>query len=257
MERSKNIVNPVAPEGVKVNKIRLEVKKRVAEIENPFNSKRSSTIDSVYDNIYNFERGKIYGIVCEPGEGGAAVSCLMSNQIPWEDEKIYFDGIEVKATDIGEISWYVGKPVYSRGLIKKEISVREALEYAVSQYHRYENLGDIVSEFGLETSRWNQKLTIYSYERWRASLAIGYASNRIVYCFPWLDTCCFYNWIINSSVFRFFKKLRDEGNILILPTIRRANVEGFVDEVIEINNPGTDRVVADNQCFKDAFWKSV
>lgn len=257
MEQSMNIGSPTVSNNLKVNNIRLEVKDRVAEIENPFNNKRISTIDSVYDNTYNFERGKIYGIVCEPGEGGATVSCLLSNQIPWEDEKIYFDDVEVKPSDIGEISWYVGAPIYSQGFIKKEMSVKEALEYAVLRYSRYENLGDIVSEFGLETNRWNKKLTIYSYERWRASLAIGYASYKIVYCFPWLDTSSFYNWVINSSVFRFFRRLRDEGNILILPTIRRVNVEGFVDEVIEIHNPGTDRVVTDNRCFKEAFWKSI
>ena len=58
---------------------------------------------------------------------------------------------------------------------------------------------------------------------------------------------------MHSSVYCFFRKLKDEGNILILPTIRRANVEGFADEIIEIHNPDTDSIVVNNQYFKDYY----
>ena len=234
-----------------MNKIRLEVKMRVVDIVNPFDIKRNS-VDYVWDNTFNFERGKIYGIVCESEGGGDAVSCLMSNQIPWEDEKVYYDNVEINPSDIGEIGWYIGKPIYSKGIIKKEISVRKALNNAILQYHRYKDINDIIEEFGLQERRLDYRISNYSYERWRASLAIGYASYKVIYCFPWLNTYSFYNWIICSSVFRFFRKLKDEGNIIILPTSRKENVVGFVDEVIEINN-ASDKVVTNDPYFKEYF----
>ena len=235
-----------------MNKIRLETKMTVVNIKSPFRGKASDASESVYDNTFIFERGKIYGIICEPRQGGDALSCFMSNQISWENEEMYFDEVQVNPSDIGEISWYMGKPIYSKGIIKREISVRKALNKAISQYHRYENINDIIEEFGLQERRLDYGLSNYSYERWRASLAIGYASYKVVYCFPWLNSHLFYNWIICSSVFRFFRKLRDEGNIIILPTSRRDNVAGFVDEIIEICNV-SDKIVTDDPYFREYF----
>lgn len=232
-----------------MSKIKLETGERFVHIETSFGEK---FVDDVRENTFTFENGKIYGVVCEYGGGGAALSCFMSNQIPWEDEKIYFDEKEINPSDIGEISWYIGKPIYSKGILKKEISVRKALNNAVLQHHRYKNISDIIEEFGLQERRLDYGLSNYSYERWRASLAIGYASNKTIYCFPWLNTYSFYNWIICSSVFRFFRKLRDEGNIIILPTSRKENVVGFVDEVIEINN-ALNKVVTNDPYFKEYF----
>ncbi len=236
-----------------MNKIRLETKMTVVNIKSPFRGKASDASESVYDNTFIFERGKIYGIICEPRQGGDALSCFMSNQISWENEEMYFDEVQVNPSDIGEISWYMGKPIYSKGIIKREISVRKALNKAISQYHRYGNINDIISEFSLQTKSLDYGLSKYGYERWRASLAIGYAKCKIIYCFPWLNSSRFYNWIMHSSVYCFFRKLKDEGNILILPTIRRANVEGFADEIIEIHNPDTDSIVVNNQYFKDYY----
>ena len=70
--------------------------------------------DDIGDNVFTFEKGKIYGIVCEYGGGGAAISCFMSNRIPWKDEKIYFDDLEINPSDIGEIGWYIGREIYSK-----------------------------------------------------------------------------------------------------------------------------------------------
>ncbi len=234
---------------VKINKIKLETRERFVRIETFFGEK---FFDDIGDNVFTFEKGKIYGIVCEYGGGGAAISCFMSNRIPWKDEKIYFDDLEINPSDIGEIGWYIGREIYSKGIIKKEISVRKALNHAVSQYHRYENINDIIEEFGLQERRLDYGLSNYSYERWRASLAIGYASYKVIYCFPWLNSHLFYNWIICSSVFRFFRKLKDEGNIIILPTSRRDNVAGFVDEIIEICN-ASDKIVTDDPYFREYF----
>lgn len=45
--------------------------------------------------------------------------------------KIFIDGIETN--NISEVSWYVGKNVKSGKIIRKELSVKDALELAVKK----------------------------------------------------------------------------------------------------------------------------
>lgn len=233
-----------------LEKIKLITKERFIDTRNPFDER---SVDYTVDNTFVFEKGKIYGIVCEHGAGGEAISQFLSNQVSLEEEKIFFDNVEVNSSDIQQTGWYMGKKIYSMGLIKKEISVRKALNYAVKKYHRYENIDNIIEEFYLTPGRLDYGISKYSWEKWRASLAVGYASNRIVYCFPWMNTLEFYDCMYNSSVFRFFKKLRNEGAIIILPTSRKQNVIDFVDEVIQIHNPRFEHVITDSSYFKEYF----
>ncbi len=183
--------------------IRLEIKaERFIEVSNPFNEKSQ---DYISENTFNFQKGKIYGIICEHGGGGESISRLLSNTEKLQQEKIYIDNVEVDASEIERIGWYVGKTLFSQGIIKKELSIKQALEYAIKKYHRYEKVEEVIEEFHLSLNRVDYSLSRNcEWEMWRASLAIGYASNKMLYCFPWMDTLCFYDCMYNSSVFRFF-----------------------------------------------------
>ena len=235
-----------------LEKIKLVIEEdRFININNPFGERSQ---DYVCENTFIFEKGKIYGIVCEHGGGGESLSLLLSREIPLKQEKIYIDDMEVKDSRNEEIGWYVGKPIFSQGPIKKERSVRQALEYAIKKYHRYETVVDIVEEFHLTPNRLDYGLSRNSeWEMWRASVAIGYASNKMIYCFPWLNTLYFYDCMYNSSVFRFFKKLTGEGAIIILPTSRKENVCGFVDTVIHIHCSRFEHIISENPYFKEHF----
>lgn len=235
-----------------LEKIRLEIKdERFINICNPFKEKSQ---DYICKNTFIFEKGNIYGIVCEHGGGGESISRFLSNEESLKQEKIYIDDVEAESSDIKKIGWYVGKTLYSQGIITKELSIRKALEYAIKRYKRYENVEDIIEEFHLTTDRLDYSLSRNcEWEMWRASLAIGYASNKTVYCFPWMNTLFFYDCMYNSSVFRFFNKLKSEGAVIILPTSRKENVCGFVDKVIQIENPRYKHVISDNSYFKQYF----
>ena len=161
----------------------------------------------------------------------------------------FYDNIKAYNKDIQSKGLYVGKVEYSDCIFQREISVKQAINKAIRRYNRYENINEVIQEFGLTQGRVEYKLSKYSGERLRASLAIGYASNKIVYCFPWMNTAYFYDIILSSGVFRFFNKLKEEGCIIILPTSREENVNGFVDKVININNPKFNYILSENQYF--------
>lgn len=234
-----------------MEKIILETKRRFIDVNNPFGEKSQ---DYIHDNIFTFESGKIYGVVCEHGAGGESISLLLTNQIPREEEKIYFDGQEADPQTVGEAGWYMGKPLYSGKLIKREMTLRKAMQYAVNKYHKYENIEKIAEDFVLDHDIWDYGLSrSCHWTKWRASMAIGYACNKIVFCFPWLNSLEFYDCLYNSSVFRFFKRFKREGLIIILPTSRRENIEGIADDIIQMHNPEFEGIVANSEYFKKYF----
>lgn len=233
-----------------MEEVKFITKLRVENLTNAFDEKHS---DELGDNIYIFKKGKIYGIIGEYGEGGELLSSLLSGRIPLEDEILYYDEERADSLKIQELGWYVGKPEYAKGIIKYEISVKKALTHAIKKYKRYNRLEEVIQDFALTKGRLHDKLSKYSEERWRASLAIGYACKKEMYCFPWMDSATFFDTILSSEVFRFFKRMKEEGMIIILPTARRENVIGLVDEIIEINNPAFKSIVTKFQYFKDHF----
>lgn len=235
-----------------LEKIELVIEgKRLIKVNNPFGEK---SCDYICENTFNFEKGKIYGIVCEHGGGGESISLLLSDEEPLKQEKIIIDGEESGSKDVKRIGWYVGKEIYAEGFIKKEMSIRKLLEYAINKYHRYERIEDIAEEFGLDVGILDYGLSKNCHwAKWRASLAVGYANNKMVYCFPWLNTMYFYDCLYNSGVFRFFKKLKSEGAIIILPTSRKENVTGIADEIIQIYCPRFENVITDSAYFKEYF----
>lgn len=235
-----------------MEKVKLVIEgERLIDVNNPYGEKSQ---DYISEGTYIFEAGKIYGVVCEHGGGGESVSLLLSDNASLINERVYVDDVEVQATEIEKYGWYVGKTLYSKGFVKKELSAKKALEYAIEKYHRYENVEDIARDFHLALDKLHYGLSKNcEWEKWRASIAIGYASNKKIYCFPWMDTMTFYDCLYNSSVFRFFKKLMSEGAIIILPTSREENIRGFANNIIKIRSPRFEHVISESGYFKDYF----
>ncbi len=235
-----------------MDKVKLVIESdRFIEVNNPFGEKST---DYICKNTFIFEKGKIYGIICEHGAGGESIARLLSNTTPLKGEKVFVDDVEVGASTIEKLGWYLGRVLYSRGLIKRELSFRQALEMAIKEHHYYEKIDDIVKEFHLTPSRLDYSLSQNcEWERWRISIAIGYTNNKKIYCFPWMNTMEFYDCLYNSSVFRFFKKLTKEGAIIILPTSRKENVDKLVDHIVRIRNPRFEHYVSESPYFREYF----
>ena len=210
------------------------------------------THDYISKNEFFFKKGKIYGIICEQGAGGEGISHILTDKTCDKSVKIFIDGIETN--NISEVSWYVGKNVKSGKIIRKELSVKDALELAVKKKVRYEDIEIIIEEFHLSRHRIDYSLsTIDPWEKWRASIAIGYASGKQIFCFPWMDSLYFFDCMFNSSVFRFFKKITQDGGMVILPTSKEQNVQKLADEIIKIKCPRFEHCISDTEYFKKYF----
>lgn len=186
------------------------------------------------NETFSFCKGKVYGIVGEHGEGGEYISSVLSNNIKPRNVQIKMDGQIVTNYTKQKIGWYVGAPIFNA--LRKEVTVKRALEYAIRKYQKYENIDLILKEFHLTKERICYPLSYYSHERWRASLAIGYASKKNIYCFPWMNSMFFRENLEFSRSYLFFDKIIMGGGVVILPTSKKENLYGLTDDIIIIND---------------------
>lgn len=201
-------------------------------------------VDRINDNQFQFEPGKVYGIIGEHGEGGEIISSFMSGRIK-TDCSLLRNSDPLSYDDIKKIGWYVGKKEFN--LYHMEISARKALKRALKCSERYENMEQVIEEFGLTEDRLDLKISWYSGERTRVSLAIGYASNKKIFCFPWMNSLHLYDIFHCRHLMWFFDKLRADGCIVIIPTCRKEAIENVVDEIIEIGNPEFKNILHDEK----------
>lgn len=231
-----------------LEEIKIEFKQRSEYV---MNAMGEVFCEVILDSTYVFKKGKIYGIVCEQGEGGEYISGIMTGRVLGKREKVFIDNIETSLKVVQEKAWYVGKKEYGR--FRKEISARQALNRAIKLQEIYKSTDEVIDKFALTRDRLLYKISNYSGEKWRVSLAIGCASQKEIFCFPWMNTAFFNHIMLSSGVYRFFKEMKKDGKIIILPTSRKENVEGIVDEIIKINNPSYKYVATEHEDFKRYF----
>lgn len=145
--------------------------------------------DTISNFDYQFKSGT-YVLQGECATGGWALSMLLagkdkvqSGQIIMEDKKLNINDLQMRTCYVGE----------DAGLKKccglLSMSVEEQILYGIKRRLSYdENVESIKSKFGLSDQRFNRKIKYMSGERWKASMAIGYALGKEIYCFPWMNS---------------------------------------------------------------------
>ena len=208
------------------------------------NNRKEKYIDNLHNGSYEFRTGKIYGLVGEVGSGGEAIVEILTGRYKTKKQKIYFDDVAVRQDDIMDNGWYLGKLEYSSYFPHYEISVKKALKRAIHQYKYFNNIDEVIDMFYLKRSLINYKLSQYSGERLRASLAIGYSSKKNIFCFPWMNSADLYHFMTSGKIYAFFEELKRNNKIVIIPTSKKENVRDLVDEIIKIENPTFDSILS-------------
>ena len=182
---------------------------------------------------YNFKSGKVYGIIGEFGTGGWALSYSLAGKQKDYNGVIKVNGNVVDYKILKGISCYVGEGIESKKLFGKKNTIIEQLDAGLkSKKNNSNNIEYIIQLFELSKERTNRIIEHISNERWKASIAIGYAYGKQIYCFPWL----------NSGEIMFLKEhiklcigiLRKNGAIVIIPTCKEKSIMDIVDETIYI-----------------------
>lgn len=185
---------------------------------------------------YTFEGGKAYGIIGEIGEGGWALSYILAGRCKPLEGKIEINDIASDQKILQKYSCYVGEgiSINKYKFLFKRATVRDLLHQGIRQRKCPNDcIDDIVNLFGLSKERLNRTIENYSGERWRASLAVGYANGRQIYCFPWLNSNWLNKYIIGMREFAsILALLKETGAIIIIPTMTDELLKGYVEDFI-------------------------
>ncbi|WP_084783439.1 ATP-binding cassette domain-containing protein [Paenibacillus sp. FJAT-26967] len=180
---------------------------------------------------YEFNSGKIYGVIGECGSGGWALSYCLSGKVKAQHGEIVINQSRVDQNQIINYGSYVGEGTSSR-MFFKERTVRQQIKQGLERRNSKYTFQEIVDLFELSSSRLNRSLRYISNERWNASIAIGLANGKSIFCFPWLST----GWIqsIQGRINTCARILKDRGAIIIIPTSKKDTLNDIADYSVEI-----------------------
>lgn len=192
--------------------------------------------DTIGHFNYEFKSG-IYLLEGECATGGWALTTVITGKYKEPEGRIWINDKKIDWKQIAQYSCYVGEEAGLRknfGL--KSMSVQEQIEYGINQGFSFNSdINEIKKLFGLSEERFNRTMKCVSGERWRISMAIGYAMGKTVYCFPWLNNK--YLQKLEECLRLCFASLLDIGAIIIIPATNRESIKRISNkyEVIELD----------------------
>lgn len=217
-----------------MNKFKIQVNIKGLSVRPTLNN-YGAMIDDIEEIHCEFECGKIYGIIGECGSGGWGLSYILSGKESLKDQEVFIDGKRVSQEDLKEISWYVGEGLNNSCRFSREKTIHQQLQYVIRNRSMSIDEKDIIEKFYLSPERLNCRFSQLSWERWRASAAIGYAYGRKIFCFPWLSSRFVNLLILNGRMNIYTDILKSENAIIIIPTENQESLEHIADEFIIID----------------------
>jgi hypothetical protein len=83
--------------------------------------------------------------------------------------------------------------------------------------------------FDLSEDRFERRLDRVGIEIWRISIAIGFAENRKIFCFPWLNM---HSVSYIESYIKYIEILKKHGAIVLAPSSQEAVLRRFCDGLL-------------------------
>ena len=190
--------------------------------------------DTIGHFNYKFKSG-IYVIEGECTTGGWALSTILTGREKLMNGQILIDNEIVSYKELQKCSCYVGE---DSGLKKwfgiMPMSVAEQIEYGIKKGFISDSVEEIKNKFKLSDGRFDRQMKYFSGERWRASMAIGYALGKRIYCFPWISGKFIMK--LENCFKTCFQPLLESGATIIIPTTNHYVLKNIVDnyEVVKI-----------------------
>ncbi len=144
--------------------------------------------DTVAHISYSFTSGT-YVIEGECATGGWALSSILSGREEFDGQVVLDGNVCSQKQLMTNYGCYVGDGLIKSSLFSKRRSVKDQIEFGVSKGKSFGYTAEQIKDmFGLSDERYLRTIEQTGIERWRSSLAIGYANGRIIYCFSWMNS---------------------------------------------------------------------
>lgn len=184
--------------------------------------------DKLSSFSYSFKEAHVYGIISQPGGGAWALSYLLAGRVRKYSGTIIMNGEKANGGLLESNSVYVGEGLQAGRWIWSinRKTILEQLEEGDSSY----SVGELIELLDLSDSRMDRSIQYISNERWNASVAIGLAHSRQLFCFPWFDSA--WKSINRGRLKHCAEVLRANKKIMIIPSDSTLYLENIVDEII-------------------------
>ena len=180
------------------------------------------------------KKGNIYGFVSDYGCGGwGLVTCLGGRPTDGFGEgQVKLNGDIINPMDLKRYSAFIPESVFDGiNASADTITARECIQKALELSKLDTTVDRIKNDFRLTDGRFDRPISFVSGEIWLISMAVQFALNKEIFCFPWLNM---------RNIFRFevccelgiADKLRKAGKILLVPTSQLKIAKKHCDHVI-------------------------
>ena len=177
---------------------------------------------------YRFVPG-IYVLKGEVGVGGWALSEILCGKAEISSGSVLLNGNPLGNNQLGNYGCCIGD-IINVGLNNdvSKMTIHKQLEYAVENGLGYgKSVSEIKEMFELSDGRFERTLPDTSGERWRISMAVGYAFEKSIYCFPWVNS----KFIKSLMCLELcLKILKNSGSIIVIPTTFPESLNEYVDD---------------------------
>lgn len=180
-------------------------------------------IGSLNKQKYHFESSHIYALVSKNCDN-FALSYALTGLAELNNTIVQINRKVISEYELRRTSFYVGG-----GLdLSKKSTVRNEISYALDINNNSYTFKEIVDYFSLTQSRLDRLIKYTGNEHWRASLAIGYASGKTIFCFPFINKELSLE-LIRLKIDKFILKLQAEKKIIILPVESESELAELAD----------------------------
>lgn len=176
-----------------------------------------------HGTVFEMYAGILNGIVGEFGNGGAVLSYILANNTNLYEGKIYIDDKKETISPIVENSWYIGYDIYGFRKPLKRKTIREQIMDGVRESQCDLNADAIQNMFEVSEAGARKSIQKVGMERWKASTAIGYAYQKKIFCYPWMNSRDVE--LLREQMTKSIQILIENNCIVVLPTTKEENIK--------------------------------
>lgn len=187
-----------------------------------------------------FEAGKVYGIQSKYGNGGwAYANCIGGRIMKDYDGTLWLNEKKITPPKLLQYSCFISdESLFKEHSRFRHNTVRDCISRALERSGVGKTVDDVRRLFDLSKGRFERSYKHQSGEIWRASMAMGFAANRMIFIYPWIISP-YEQQIIGGR--DLIKALKDHGKIVVIPMDDKEILESVCDEIILVPRP-TDNV---------------
>ena len=197
-----------------------------------------SSKEGFFDISFDFCGGNIYGLISDYGCGSWGLVTCLGGRCFDPRGTIHINNKKIDCKELLDLSCFISENRI-RGVNDDDpsLSVRECINKALAISKLSYTCLEIKDLFHLSNGRFDRNIEQVSGEIWAISTAIGFAANREIFCFPWLNERELFRANVMFEL-GILKLLKREGKIVLIPTSHENEIKKYCDVEIFFDRSG-------------------